>query len=191
MAFRLPEELMIMIWRKYFEMSVLFEIKKIREARLKTIKEHIKVLNSSLKDSDTEIFLNLTDVGDYNGLNRECMEFDKSPLSIVRIAFQSIQNGLEAFYSLSLTEREKLRTKATNYKLDHKYGLFGNDPATEFFSNEYMYIIDNNMKTHCHSGFSFGYCLKIVVLMIMEDESKKLSLWAQNINSYLCKYFTK
>jgi hypothetical protein len=191
----LPYEIQDLIWRHYFNIYVLTAIREKRNARFNKLKEYIQLNTKDidLYDINYDNLLNLTDFEDYSALhnernlNIENIQNNYYPMSSI---FQSIQNGLEAFYSLSLTDREKLRTKAREFQFQNKFGsgLFGHNPETEFFSHEYSNIIDDNRKSGCHSGFSFGYCLREIVYLIMNNKDEKEKLWMSHIVNYYITY---
>lgn len=164
------------------------ELNKLRDDKINTMCNYIKSLksNKTILDNIKPIIKNLTEIGDFSALYRESININNSYGYNMESMFESMQNGLNAFYSISLTEQEKHKQNALAYF--SKYKFENDDPPKYYFQNLYSSIIDNNRRQDIHSGFSFGYCNIHVVGLIMKPKNEKLELWCKLINSYVIKY---
>ena len=178
--------------RKLKYSTCMKELTKSRNDKVHTMCEFIQTLMpyKNITEDMKIIIKNLTEVGDFSALNRELNDINTSINDSgynMKSIFESIQNGLDTFYSLSLIEQNNHKEKALVYVPRFQSETAFENPQKQYFENLYSSIIDNNRKQGIHSGFSFGYCNVHVVGLIMKSKNEKLELWCRLINTYLFK----
>jgi hypothetical protein len=190
-SIELNEDFKQAVYKKYMQTVICNDIKEIRKAKHQKIVEYIGTIlfnnldveDFTVSESDIEIIYDLTDIADFMSLQRAINAKYDIVDNYTRSVFESIQNGIEAFYSLPIKDRINHLEKGKKHSNN---GLF-NDPYSNYFSVIYGSIIDTNSKGSVHSGFSFGYCVKHVGLFVSNDKEHNIELWAKLIVSYLLK----
>ncbi len=159
----------------------MFVLSQIKEKRIKQFKYLCEGFTEvELTPEFKEILMDLTDIGDFMALN----SYIRKEKQYMTPNFESIQIPLEVFFSMSLTDRENHLNKSKKCKQKSYYSF---SCQHDYFENLLMKFIDDKRKSQCHSGFSFGYCLKNLVPFIIGDDQDKQNLWRKLIRSYLIR----
>ena len=151
---------------------VLDEIKSQNVQKMTKI---IKYAKSRRPDINIELIKQLHDFGNFAEFYKlYCDLIGRKNLSLQN-QLQSVQNGVEAFYSLSLPERENLQMCASHNVLENCY----------ISDTQFTFYIDNNRKTLNLSDNGFRACndiyLDISVFICSKGKliDRLIKLWAQ------------
>jgi len=133
----LPIEIILDILDISTKMKYKLVLDEIKSQNMKKMTKIIEYAKSRRPDINIELIKQLHDFGNFAEFYKlYCDLVGRKNLSLQN-QLQSVQNGLEAFYSLSLPQRENLQIFASCNVLENCY----------ISDKQFTFYIDNNRKT--------------------------------------------
>jgi hypothetical protein len=179
---QLPEEVLCMIYKSYFDKYVLTGIRQIREKNIRKINENLKYKFTNLNLNTFTHLEYLYDVGNYTSYIQFAKLNNFETIIKYLDIYTVISNFVEYYFSMDDIGRKHLKGKIlgkdTEYRLNaeqliiHTMGIFANKKYADIFD-----------PYNSHSGFTASYCIAQILPAIFAKGDIKINWWNQLITN--------